>query len=353
MQLFDRVSKTAANTSSQISVSISNLTKSYPIKNRSVRGNAVEYLQANNDISLEIRKGEIFGLLGPNGAGKTTLVNQILGLSRPDKGSLTVEGIDAVSRPEKVKQITSYLPQQGTAFGSLEVRRALVYTGQLRGIKPADANQQATRLIKMLELEEVAERYLNHLSGGMKRMVGLAMALMGNSQLLVLDEPTNELDPARRRLVWEVIRRVINERTATCILVTHNVLEAESILERVAIINKGKVQALGSPGELKQAHFGEARLDLALKSQVNPGDLIMDLGDLPVKFDLLDGQYKNFRFYCQTKYAGKLLDTVIGKIGLEQIDDFKLALPSLEDIYLHLVDENNQFQNEDMEVMLG
>jgi len=329
-------------------VSVQNLTKLYPRKGRAKSTNPSDYIAANDNISLEIQPGEIFGLLGPNGAGKTTLVNQLLGLTRPDSGTILVEGLDVTRYPQQVKEITAYLPQQGMAFGSIEVWRALSFTGQLRGLKTTEANTQAKSLIAELDLEQVANRYLNQLSGGMKRMVGFAMALMGQPKLLVLDEPTNELDPARRRLVWETIRNINRQRSITCLLVTHNVLEADSVLERLAVLASGKVRALGTPGQLKQEFSQEARLDLALANPL-PKPLPEYFSETHlaglVRVEPEPYLPLRFRLYFPPHLANEVLGVLIHRLGMSYLDDFKLALPSLEDVYLHLV--NSEGVNND------
>lgn len=360
-------------------VIVQHLTKLYPVSSRNgaalpgKRNSASRppispndaFIAANQDISLTIQPGEIFGLLGPNGAGKTTLVNQLLGLTKPTSGKITVEGIDVVAQPDLVKAISSYLPQQLVTLNFLEVWRALSYTGQLRGLSKAHADQQATQLIDELDLKEVSQRQLNQLSGGMKRVVGFAMALMGYPKLLVLDEPTNELDPARRRQVWDYLKHLNRKRQFSCILVTHNVNEAESVLSRVAILSKGRVVALGTPGELKQQFSDQARLDLILKigspSEVraNSDSINSPLDSASAEFttpgSILKGWFENtgldtslqlvqaadnplhWTIYLPLSQSGRILSLLEQEAGMSYFDDLKLSLPSLEDVYLGLI----------------
>jgi ABC-type multidrug transport system ATPase subunit len=188
------------------SIEVSNLTKIYEAT--AGRGKFHQPVLANDNISLEIKHGEVFGLLGPNGAGKTTLINQILGLTTPTDGTVLIQGVDVVWQPAYVKSIASYLPQRGIAFEYTEVNKAILFAGQLKGLSKDQARNQADQLIVKLELAEVAHTFFNKLSGGMRRVVGLALALMGQPEILVLDEPTNELDPVRRRRVWDLIRTI-------------------------------------------------------------------------------------------------------------------------------------------------
>ncbi len=316
----------------QLSVAIRNLTKLYPQNGSGSKG---KYLTANDNISLEIQQGEIFGLLGPNGAGKTTLVKQILGLTLPDSGSIEVEGINVVEEPGAVRNITAYLPQQGVGFDTLEVWRALTFTGQLRGLSQKESQTQANELIEKLNLNEVSNRYIYKLSGGMYRMVGLAAALMGYPKLLVLDEPTNELDPLRRRLVWQTIQNINQERGITCILVTHNVLEAETILERLAIISEGKILVQNTPGALKQQISSEAYIDLKLRASTEIELIHSFLGNNNfIRIEPGRTDPRSLRLYIPIEQADTVLGVLLHRIGMQSLDDIKLALPSLEDVYL-------------------
>jgi ABC-2 type transport system permease protein len=248
------------------------------------RGGGGEAVLANDRLSFTVRRGEVFGLLGPNGAGKTTLVSQLLGLVRPTSGSVTVAGIDVVADPDAVKAVTGYLPQTGLAMRMVEVRRALHYTGRLRGQPEREARAQTDELLDELGLGPVADRYVDRCSGGMMRLVNVGMALMGRPALLVLDEPTNELDPHNRRLVWEVLARRAAVEGTTVVLVTHNVLEAERAVHRVAVMRAGRITALGTPGELKARMGDLARLELFVKDGADLAppelDMLAEVGEV-------------------------------------------------------------------------
>ncbi len=204
---------------------------------------------ALTDIDFELDRGDFVVLLGPNGAGKTTLVLQILGLLAPTSGQVTVEGINAIRHPDLIKAFYGYMPQTRIAMRNIEVDRALYVTARLRRIPDRAAREQTERILDLLDLHEHRKTYLDRLSGGLMRVAALGMALMAEPTLIVLDEPTNELDPVRRRAVWEIIEDLNRARPVTCLLVTHNVLEAERVVERVAVIDRGRVVAVGTPGE--------------------------------------------------------------------------------------------------------
>ncbi len=335
------------NNSAKHCIEVNNLTKIYEVSGG--RGKSRQPVIANDDISFEIKHGEVFGLLGPNGAGKTTLVNQILGLTTPTDGSIIINGIDIVKQPAFVKSIASYLPQRGIAFEYIEVYKALLFAGQLKGLSKTQAKSQAEQLINNLDLVEVAQTFFNKLSGGMRRVVGLALALMGQPEILVLDEPTNELDPVRRRRVWDLIRTINRERGITCILVTHNVAEAETVLQRVAIIDHGRILALGTPGELKQQISSEAFLDLTLKDSTDNAKSTTVAEEVKSKLEQViqfepESVFRievegptNLKIYLPFERSGEMINLIINEIGPSFIDDFKLAHTSLEDVYLHHV----------------
>jgi ABC-2 type transport system permease protein len=306
-----------------VAIKVSHLSYTYPGKAATA---------ANSDISFEVQRGEIFGLLGPNGAGKTTLISQILGLIKPHTGGIWLENIDIVQNPDAAKRMVGFLPQTGLPMRYVEVEQALRWTGRLRGQTASAAQAQADALLEQLEMSAYARKYVNRLSGGMLRLVNFAMSLMGESSILILDEPTNELDPQMRRRVWDMIACLNRERGTTCILVTHNVLEAERVIQRVAVMKAGRIVALGTPGELKLRSGGKVRLEFRLKEgETLRGDSLGYLGDVE---EYGPGAY---RLYLASDEAGTATDTIVRQLGLERLEDFRLAPPSLEDVYLGTV----------------
>lgn len=311
-----------------VSISVSDLCRVYAGKGK--RPPVI----ANKEITFDVCRGEVFGLLGPNGAGKTTLVLQLLGLAKPTSGSICLEGVDVVREPWLVKPLTSYLPQAGLPMRFLTVENALYYTGRLRGQGRQEAMQQVRELLSALDLCDVRGKSVKLLSGGLLRLAHFAMALMGDPLVVVLDEPTNELDPHRRRMVWDIIAQRNRERGMTCVLVTHNVLEAEKVVHRVGIMCAGRMMALGTPGELKARFGSEIRLDLHLKDDISlrPEDssLLSSFGRID---EIGSGQY---RCYLDTSYVSQATGMIAKRIGFDKLENFSLSPPSLEDIYLHL-----------------
>jgi ABC-2 type transport system ATP-binding protein len=205
----------------------------------------------------------VFGLLGPNGAGKTTLISQILGLAKPTAGTITIDGVDVVRAPAVARQDCSYQPQTGSPVQGLSPREAITLAGSLRGGARANINQRCTELIAALALGEW-ENKLTPLSGGVSRLVGFAMAAVVPGRIVILDEPTNDVDPLRRKLLWQQVR-ALADNGAAVLLVTHNVLEAERCVDRLAIVDHGRVISQGTPASMKSDLGSALRLELVLE----------------------------------------------------------------------------------------
>jgi len=293
-----------------------------------------QQLVANDHLSFEVYPSEIFGLLGPNGAGKTTLVRQLLGLIRPTSGAVLIEGIDVVRDPNRVKRMAGFLPQSGTPMRTVSVERALRYTGCLRGQPEREARRQAVELLECLGLVKEARRDVGTLSGGQSRLVSVGMALMGKPRLLILDEPTNELDPQNRRVVWDMLDELNRKEHVTCILVTHNVLEAERVVHRVGIMTKGQFVAIGSPGEIKSQFSNLIRVEISLK-EVEASRAAPQMAALS-SLGRVERTPTGYRVFVASEQVSAAVDTILRRIGYDAIDDFKIAPPSLEDAYLGL-----------------
>jgi len=288
-------------------------------------------VRANDGIDLDVGSGEVFGLLGPNGAGKSTLVRQLVGLSRPDRGRIDVLGHDVVGTPAVAGHLVAYLGQDEPALLDLPVRSAVATTARLRGESRRAAAAQAADLVDELGLTVVADRPLAKLSGGQRRLACVASALAAHRPVLLLDEPTAGLDPVARREVWAAIARRRDSLGVTVVLVTHNVTEAESVLDRVAILDRGRVIACDTPGRLKAAVSDDVRLDLVWRLDPPYGDpTVSDLAARAV----VTGRRWTVRLAADEARAA--LGRLTTGAAFASLDDFTLATPSLEDVYLAL-----------------
>jgi ABC-2 type transport system ATP-binding protein len=220
-------------------------------------------VRANDQITLEVRPGEVYGLLGPNGAGKSTLVRQVIGLLKPTAGRITLGPYDLVADPDAARQLCSYLPQAQMPIESFRVREAIELTGRIRGGDVSAIRQRTSELIDALDIGEWRDHLGQSLSGGVKRLTGFAMVTVWPGRLVILDEPTNDVDPMRRRMLWDQIR-ALGEAGCAVLLVTHNVLEAEKSVDRLAIIAEGRLIAEGTPSSLKADDRDHLRLQVML-----------------------------------------------------------------------------------------
>ncbi|MDQ3963869.1 MAG: ABC transporter ATP-binding protein [Actinomycetota bacterium] len=286
---------------------------------------------ANESISATIQGGEAFGLLGPNGAGKTTLVRQLVGLLVPTSGEIRLFGEPVrANRDRRQGRTVAYLPQGSLTFGEFHVAEAIRWTGLLRGCSAMVATSETEDLIDALELGGVGDRQIRKLSGGQRRLVQIAMTLVGRLPVLILDEPTTDVDPGLRARIWELLSRRTREGSAV-ILVTHDVQEAEHVLDRVAILDRGSVVAAGSPAELKQdlAHRTRVEVVIAEDARVDVKRLAAVLPEARVRDRLVSA-------WVPAEDAVAMLEKVVSAAGLESLEDIRLVTPSLEDVYLEV-----------------
>ncbi|BDA63380.1 ABC transporter ATP-binding protein [Actinomyces capricornis] len=221
---------------------------------------------ANDSVDLSVEPGTVVGLLGHNGAGKTTLVSQVVGLLRPDSGDIRIGSLDAVAHPAAARRAVAIQPQAQSPIDGLTPREAVEIAARLRGLSARDARAASLALAEELDYGPwLTRRALPEgggLSGGIRRLVGFAMAAVAPTPLLILDEPTNDVDASRRRLLWDAVRRRA-DAGAGVLLVTHNVIEADQVLDEVIVLDRGRVVASGTPASLRGGE-GALRLELHL-----------------------------------------------------------------------------------------
>ena len=286
-------------------------------------------VRANDQISLEVEPGEVYGLLGPNGAGKTTLVSQIIGLLKPTSGRILLDGTDITQHPEIGRQVTSFQPQTQVPIDGLTPEQAIRLVGRMRGGTAHDVEDRTNALLDGLEIQDWASARGERLSGGVRRLVAFCMAVVVPGKLIILDEPTNDVDPLRRRLLWEQVRALANHGSAV-MLVTHNVLEAERSVDRLAIIDHGRLISEGTPGSMKEETSGYLRLELTLEPaaqlETTPAFLLN-----PVNGGRrLIGSVREVDVGTVVEWASDLRHANV-------IEEFSIGPATLEDAYLHKV----------------
>jgi ABC-2 type transport system ATP-binding protein len=212
-----------------------------------------EDVTAVDGLCLNVTKAELFGLLGPNGAGKTTTINVLCGLTEPSSGSVQVAGHDIRKDITQVKKIIGVCPQETPVYTYLTGRENIELFGNLYEMTKEKLKERSEKLLQILGLSEDADRRVGKYSGGMKRRLNLIMALIHDPEIAFLDEPTVAMDPQARHAVWEFIRG-LKKAGKTIILTTHYMEEAQELCDRVGIIDRGKLIALGSPKDLMIKH---------------------------------------------------------------------------------------------------
>lgn len=282
---------------------------------------------AVDNISFTVNKGEVFALLGPNGAGKTTTVEIIDTIRIPTSGKVTLLGMDVARKKRDIIPRIGVLPQGFSSFDRITVKETLQYYSRLFG----PGNTDIERLIALVNLKDKIGVLYKNLSGGLKQRLGIAVALVNDPEVVFLDEPTTGLDPRARREVWEVLQG-LKEQGKTIFLTTHYMEEAELLADTVAIIAKGKITAMGSPGELIENNANY--LLLTLKSvDGNVFEIIQKAGFMPVH-DIhgdITVRLEN------TDDVRKILDAVADDGA--SFDYLDVRKPNLEEVFLKLTDE--------------
>lgn len=293
-----------------------------------------EPVLANQDISFEVDAGEVFGLLGHNGAGKTTLVDQIVGAVVPDAGRIIVDGHDATAEPALARSIISLQPQATVPLNGLTPRQAVDIVGRLRGGSRTEVRNRIGALLEALDIAEWADVMGQRLSGGVRRLTGFCLAAVVPGRIVVLDEPTNDVDPVRRRLLWQQIRLLADAGHAV-LLVTHNVAEVERAVDRLVVLEHGRVAASGTVGELKSGISDELRLELVVAAGSDPPrspSFATGAGQEGRRMLMRVGLADSDR---AIRWARELSES-------KRIDEFAIRPVSLEDVYVSLSNGGGQ-----------
>jgi len=282
-------------------------------------------VEAVRGVSFNVEEGEVFGLLGPNGAGKTTTVEILEGLRDPDGGSVSVCGLDPQRESEALKHEIGAALQSTSLPDKLRVMEALRLFASFykRGRKPEE-------LLKRFGLEEKRNTFYNQLSGGQKQRLALAMALVNDPKVIFLDEPTAGLDPQVRREIYDVIEELRREKK-TILMTTHYIEEAERLCDRVAIVDFGKVIALGTPRELKAHSGGATRIEVRLSKPETNGALTNLEG-------VADAREVGGTYVLHSKRPPQTIVSLVKHLeaGGNELVSLEIATPSLEDVFIEM-----------------
>ncbi len=294
-------------------IKIKNLTKRY------------EKLTAVDDLNLEIKENEVFGLLGPNGAGKTTVIHMLATLLKPTSGSATVNGFDIQSQPAKVRASIGIVFQVPSSDDLLTGYENLKLHSMLYGVPANEREKLIAGALELVGLTERKDDQVKKYSGGMRRRLEIARGLIHQPKVLFLDEPTLGLDPSSREVMWGYIQKLVREKKLTIILTTHYMEEADLLCNKIGIIDKGKIIALGSPSELKSTIHGDV-VKLKTKDKVE----IEQLKGFSFirKIEVLDG------FLTLTvDNARRNIPEILKQIDVESVE---ANSPTLNDVFIKL-----------------
>jgi ABC-2 type transport system ATP-binding protein len=289
-------------------------------------------LIAVDDLTLEVKRGEIFGFLGPNGAGKTTTINMMMGLQKPTSGTVRINGQDQATVP---KRSIGVCPQQLVMWEQLTCAENLILMGDMYGLPRAVTLTRVHWLLAELALSEKANVRVSELSGGIKRRLNVALAALHDPDILVLDEPSAGLDPQSRLLLWRFIRELQRCAGKTIILTTHAMEEADALSDRIAIIDHGKLLRLDTPANLKKTIGSGDIVELKLADPGQNATVIADLKSIAGIQEISDvGGKINIRALD----AVSLLPEIIERIDVKgsHVSDLSIRENTLEDVFIDL-----------------
>jgi ABC-2 type transport system ATP-binding protein len=315
-----------------------------PAHTRGAPGTAIEVrglertfpggIKAVDGIDLDVDEGEIYAFLGPNGAGKTTTVRMLVTLLRPTGGRAKVAGFDVVQEPQRVRRSIGVALQEAALDPLMTGQELMELQATLHGIGRRDARRRGRELLERVGLSEAANRRVGTYSGGMRRRLDLAMALVHDPRVLFLDEPTTGLDPQSRRAIWDEVRR-LNDEGTTVFLTTQYLEEADQLADRVGIINRGRMAAEGTPAALK-AKMGRSYLELAVTADegARPAEVVARYGEvMPAE---------NGRIRVALEHgAGDIPPIVraLDEAGVA-VESLRLVEPTLDDVFLATTGEH-------------
>ncbi|MEM0156766.1 MAG: ATP-binding cassette domain-containing protein [Thermoplasmataceae archaeon] len=287
------------------------------------------HTRAVADLNLTINEGEIYGLAGPNGAGKTTTINMLITRIAPTKGTAIVAGYDIVKKSLEVRRIIGVVPQDFTADEDLTGRENIMMVSQFYDVPKAKARENVENLLKLVDLEDAADRLVRTYSGGMRKRLELIIGLVHDPKVLFLDEPTLGLDIQTRTQMWNYVRDIQKKLGVTIILTSHYLEEIDELADRVSIIDHGKVLITGTPAELKGSLKGDI-INLTLSDQKG----VDVMKTIPGVIEVVDAGTNAVRI--KVANADEALPRVINYISSHELSTVRLTVekPSLDEVFL-------------------
>ncbi len=294
---------------------------------------------AVDNVSMKVARGELFGLLGPNGAGKSTLTKMLSGMINSTSGTIKVGGYNIRDDPMKVKESLGVVPQDIVLYDYMNARENLAFFGRLYGLSGSKLRNRIEELLKFTQLDQKAvKRHISTYSGGMKRRVNIAAALLHEPQVILLDEPTAGLDPKNKLALWEIIQ-TLHKEGKTIVLTTHMMDEAEELCNQVAIMDKGKIIALGSPRQLIKKVKVENTITV-VPDKIPPKliEVVQKIPGVKSSYRAYDENEKIEALKIITERAEDILPDVVSAIAAAgtKILSVQLSRVTLEDMFILL-----------------
>jgi len=318
-----------------------------------VYGKGDKQTRAVDGISFDVARGELFGFLGPNGAGKTTTIRVLATLLAPTSGSVRVAGLDVTRQPHEVRKRLGLALQTAALDAFSTGRETLELAGRLHRLPREQIRRRADELLELMTLSKVANKLTGTYSGGMKRRLDLASALMHQPELLILDEPTEGLDPQSRTALWEELER-INQAGTTMLLTTHYMEEADRLCRRLSIIDNGKIVIDGSPTELKRTVGAEL---VVLEIEQPEGDGVVErvrsrLAGL-VEAEAVSAHPQGVSLSVPN--AGAAIPALLRRLEGDtvQISGLRMSQPSLDDVFMKYTGRSIREEAADQYIVLG
>jgi ABC-2 type transport system ATP-binding protein len=280
------------------------------------------------DLSFEVKKGEVFGFLGSNGSGKTTTIRALLGIYRPTAGELLIDGKPFT--PD-MSSFLGYLPEERGLYKKEKVLDTMIYFGRLKNMSYADAKAWSLKYLDRIGLADKANEFLDRLSGGQQQKVQLGVTIMNDPKLLILDEPTKGFDPVNRRLMMDIIKERMKDG-ATVILVTHQMEEVERLCDRVMLLKDGRRRVYGTVDEVRR-EFGSNHVSVRFKGTFVPDEKLYSVvRSTGTSVDLMPADGVN---------ESQILTSLTKQKDL-QINKFEVQQASLDDIFVQIYQENSE-----------
>jgi ABC-2 type transport system ATP-binding protein len=290
-------------------------------------------VEAVKGVTFSVQKGEAYGLLGPNGAGKTTTIQMITGLFPPSFGTITIGGIDMIQTPKKAQGLIGIVPQEIALYQNMSARENLKFWGRMYGLSGPLLKERVEEALELIGLADRAKDKVSTFSGGMKRRVNIAAAILHRPELLIMDEPTVGIDPQSRTHILDTVRRLNNEGM-TVIYTSHYMEEVEYLCERIGIMDHGQFIAQGTISELRESIGDRSRIILSFSHEPNLQQVQLLLPDIHDE-DIQWNEEKLTVFHKKPQEILSELVQQVTKAGA-QVKAVEIVEPNLESVFLHL-----------------